>query len=155
VDTIDVATLEAFIVRSKAATYVGDGKRLLPYRLGSHDIQFSDGDLVYHDSYLGESDFTGQELVYFRQRVIWAMSYFGRIVRPDQISAAEAGRIIKESLWNLYEQGRFLGGFSYVSGPYTYVDTSEGDVTFFHGREWISVGGEVTYELLYHGGILK
>lgn len=152
---IDIETLETFIVRAKAASYVGNGRQLLPYRLGSHDLQFADGDLVYHDSYVGEGDFAGQEIVYLERRVVWAMSYFGRIVRQDLITPADAGRIIKESLWNLYEQGRFLGGFSYTSDPYTYHDTSEGDVSFFHGREWITVRDEVGYELLYHGGVIK
>ena len=55
--TFDLNTLHAFIIRAKAATYVGSGQKLLPYRLGSHDLQFSEGDWAYHDSYLGESDF--------------------------------------------------------------------------------------------------
>ena len=56
--------LNRFIVHAKAATYVGSGQKLLPYRLGSHDLQFFDGDWAYHDSYLGEGDFIGEEAIY-------------------------------------------------------------------------------------------
>ncbi len=75
--SIPLDTLEAFIVRAKAATYVGGAASLLPYRLGSKDLQFAEGDWAYHDSYLGESDFIGQEIVYYRRVSVWGMNYFG------------------------------------------------------------------------------
>ena len=51
--TLDLNVLYTFIIRAKAATYVGSGQKLLPYRLGSHDLQFFDGDWAYHDSLSG------------------------------------------------------------------------------------------------------
>ncbi|MEE4195969.1 MAG: DUF5680 domain-containing protein, partial [Anaerolineae bacterium] len=36
-----------------------------------------------------------------------------------------------------------------------YTDTSEGEFTSFTGKEWITRGGEVVYELVYHGGLVK
>jgi hypothetical protein len=36
-----------------------------------------------------------------------------------------------------------------------YIDTKEGDVSFFTGREWIERRGVKVYELLYHGGLIK
>jgi hypothetical protein len=87
--------LHNFIVRAKQSTYAGSGPQLLPYRLGSRDLQFREGEWSYHDSYLGESDFIGQEVVYYQQRVVWAMNYFGRILKPEHITSAEAGKMIK------------------------------------------------------------
>ena len=147
--------LNQFIVRAKAATYVGSGQKLLPYRLGSHDLQFFDGDWAYHDSYLGQNDFIGEEAVYYQQQVAWAMNYFGRILDSERITSAKAGETIKESLTLMYAEGRFLGGFEHRVGEYTYSDTNEGDLTFFAGREWISRGGVVVYELVYHGGLVR
>ena len=154
-DTFDLDQLHAFILRAKAATYVGGGQKLLPYRLGSHDLQFFDGDWAYHDSYLGESDFIGQEAVYYQGRAVWAMNYYGRILDPIRITSAQAGAMIKASLTRLYAEGRFLGGFEYAEGELTYVDTNQGNVQFFTGREWISRQGEMVYELLYHGGLIR
>ena len=154
-NALDLKALEAFIVGAKRATYVGSGQQLLPYRLGSHDLQFFEGDWAYHDSYLGESDFIGQEVVYYRRQVVWAMNYFGRILMPERISAAQAGAVIKESLSKMYAEGRFLGGFAHTVDGFAYVDTSEGDVAYFQGREWIAHEGEVVYALVYHGGLLK
>jgi len=153
--TLDVSTLHAFIIRAKAATYVGSGQRLLSYRLGSHDLQYFDGDWAYHDSYLGESDFIGEEIVYFQRQVVWGMNYFGYILQPDRINSAQAGHVIKVSLTRLYQEGRFLGGFEYTVDDLRYVDTNEGDVQLFHGKEWIEREGQIVYELLYLGGLVK
>ena len=149
------AELHAFILAAKRATYVGSGQKLLSYRLGSHDLQYFEGDWAYHDSYLGESDFIGEEAVYFRGQVVWAMNYFGRVLLPERITSAQAGQMIKVSLTKMYAEGRFLGGFEHTEGGLTYVDTSEGDEVYFTGREWILREGEKVYELVYHGGLVK
>ena len=149
------AELHSFILAAKQATYVGSGQKLLSYRLGSHDLQYFEGDWAYHDSYLGESDFIGEEAVYFRGQVVWAMNYFGRILRPERITSAQAGQMIKVSLTKMYAEGRFLGGFEHTEGGLTYVDTSEGDEAYCTGREWILREGEKVYELVYHGGLVK
>ena len=153
--SVPLEDLETFIVRAKAATYVGGGAALLPYRLGSKDLQFAEGDWAYHDSYLGESDFIGQEIVYYRRVPIWGMNYFGRILRPDRITSAEAGAMIQESLSRLYREGRFLGGFEHRRGELRYVDTNTGDFRHFTGVEWIEQAGERVYELVYHGGLIR
>lgn len=151
----DLEQLERFIVRAKASSYGGEDNRLLPYRLDSHDVQYFEGDWAYHDSYVGESDFSGQEVAYLRRKAVWAMNYYGRIVEPSAITGAEAGRVIRSSLSALYHEGRFLGGYRHVSDPFTYYDTNDGDFTWFHGREWISTEQGLVYELLYHGGLIR
>jgi hypothetical protein len=147
--------LNAFIVRAKSATYVGDGKHGTPCRPGSHDLRFSEGEWNYLDSYFGGSDFIGEEVVYFAGKPVWAMNYYGRILRDDLLTAARAGQMIKASLSCMYKEERFLGGFEYAEGNLTYVDASEGSADCFHGRETIHCGQEIAYELVYHGGLIK
>lgn len=147
--------LNIFIVTAKAATYVGRGERCLSYRPGSHDLQFHEGAFSYLDSYFGGSDFLGQEVVYYEGKPVWVMNYYGRILEPTLITAAEAGHIIQQSLSKMYEEGRFLGGFEHTVGDDVYADTSEGDVISFTGTEWITRAGAKVYELVYHGGLVK
>ena len=147
--------LNAFIVRAKAATYIGDGPKCLSHRPGSHDLEFRDGAFAYLDSYFGGADFIGQEVVYSEGKPVWAMNYYGHILDPSLIAAAEVGQILRESLVEMYKQGRFLGGFEHTSEKGTYVDTSEGDVTSFTGKEWITRQGVRVYELVYHGGLIE
>lgn len=152
---IDIDELVAFIVRAKAATYVGDGQHVTPCRAGSHDLHFSDGEWAYLDSYFGGTDFIGEEVVYFAGKPVWAMNYYGRILRDDLLTAAQAGQMIKTSLSLMYREGRFLGGFEHMENDLTYVDTSEGSMDSFRGREFIRRAEELAYELVYHGGIIR
>jgi hypothetical protein len=147
--------LTAFIVRAKAATYVGGGAKSLSRRPGSHDLEFHAGAFSYLDSYFGGTDFLGQEVVYYEARPVWAMNYYGRILDPAQITAAQAGQTIQESLSRMYQEGRFLGGFEHETENGTYVDSSEGDMTSFTGTEHIAREGLRVYELVYHGGLIR
>ena len=152
---IDIDALHAFIVRAKAATYVGDGEHTAPCRTGSHDLRFTEGEWSYHDSYFGGADFIGEEVVYLAEKPVWAMNYYGRIWRDDLLTGAQAGQMIKASLSRMYEEGRFLGGFEYSENDLTYIDASEGSPEHFHGREIIRRAENVAYELLYHGGMIR
>ena len=152
---MDIDQLNEFIVRAKAATYVGDGEHAAPSRAGSHDLRFEDGDWAYHDSYFGGSDFIGQEVVYWNAKAVWAMNYYGRILNDDQITSAEAGQMIKSSLSRMYREGRFLGGFEHKENGLVYVDLSQGTIEHFQGRETIRRGQQIVYELEYHGGLIR
>jgi hypothetical protein len=152
---MDMDELNAFIVRAKAATYVGNGEHVSPCRPGSHDLRFEDGKWAYHDSYFGGSDFIGEEVVSFEGTPVWALNYYGRILRADLITTAQAGQMIKASLSRLYREGRFLGGFEHAEQDFTYIDASDGTTDCFHGHELIRRGPVTAYELDYHGGLIK
>ena len=153
--TVDRQALHAFIVRAKAATYVGNGEPADPCRPGSHDLRFTEGKWSYHDSYFGGTDFIGEEVVYFEDKPVWAMNYYGRMLRDDLLTATEAGQMIKTSLSRMYQDGRFLGPFEYTESDLTYTDTNEGSVEAFRGREFIRRGQAIAYELLYQGGLIR
>jgi hypothetical protein len=152
---MDIERLNEFIVRAKAATYVGDSEHAAPSRAGSHELRFEDGDWAYHDSYFGGTDFIGQEVVYWAGQPVWGMNYYGRILYDDQITAAETGQMIKSSLSRMYREGRFLGGFEHKENGLFYVDLSQGSIEYFQGRETIRRGQLIVYELEYHGGLIR
>lgn len=152
---LDLDALNSFVVRAKAATYVGSGERAEPSRAGSHDLTFVHGEWSYRDRYFGGTDFIGQEVVWLRGEPVWAMNYYGYITRPDLIDSARAGATIKAALSAMYAQSRFLGGLEWSGTHGVYRDTSTGDVSHFHGRETITVGGVEAYALDYAGGLVK
>jgi hypothetical protein len=155
VEELSLERLEAFIITAKAATYAGNGKRVQPTRPGSTDLSYEDGDLLYRDSYFGTGDFIGEEVVWLRGEPVWAMNYYGYILVPEELSAEESGKVIKESLTALYSEGRFLSGFKHQTSLGIYIDTNVGDVSNFHGMEWTERGGKRLYELRYHGGLIE
>lgn len=148
----DVGNLETFVVRAKAATYVGDGTSAAPPWPGSHLLTFNDGPWSYQDCYVGGSSFCGQETVRHHDIPIWSMTYYGYLLRPELIDATTAGRVIKAALTGMYGTGRFLGGWTAQVGEWLYTDTSSGTVTRFTGRETIERDGVEAYELHYLGG---
>ena len=152
---MDLDELTRFIVEAKRATYVGNGERAIPSRLKSHDLVFERGRFAYRDSYFGGTDFIGQEVVWADGEPVWAMNYYGYILRADLIDAGRAGATIKAALSAMYGEGRFLGGFRWQGPHGIYVDTSEGRADRFHGREHIEVDGVEVYALDYVGGLIK
>jgi hypothetical protein len=146
--------LNAFIVHAKAKTYIGSGEESPSCRPASRDLKYAEGDFTYLDSYFGGADFIGEEVVYFQGKPVWAENYYGRLLEPGMISAAGAGLILKESLSRMYQEGRFLGGFSYQTDTGHYTDTNSGSLTAFAGKEWIAIDQVKVYELDYHGGLI-
>jgi hypothetical protein len=151
----NIDQLNDFIVRAKAATYIGSSAESESCRPGSHDLAFHEGAFQYLDSYFGGADFIGEEVVYFEGKPAWAMNYYGRILEPERISPEEVGKLLKKSLSQLYQENRFLGGYKYVDGRDAYFDTNEGNLHTFTGKEWIERDGIRVYELIYNGGLIK
>jgi hypothetical protein len=148
--------LERFIVTAKAAAYVG-GKteeRVL-FRPGAHEITFEQQNYRYLDSYFGGTDFLGQEVVWQEGTPVWAMNYYGRIIDPERLDGERAGAVIKQALTALYQEKRFLGGFTYQHVFGEYVDQAAGDYRSFLGAERILVDNRLAYQLDYHGGLIK
>ncbi len=152
---MQIDELNAFIVEAKAAAYVGNRTEHISSRIASHDIGHRRDDWAYLDSYFGGTDFAGQEVVWLRDVPIWAMNYYGTILRDELIDASQAGTVIKAALAALYTQeARFLGGWKFQHDFGLYTDTSEGTVTRFKGHEQIFVDNIAAYELQYHGGLI-
>ena len=152
---MDLDALNRFIVAAKRATYVGNGERATPSRARAHDLVHEEGAWAYRDSYFGGTDFLGQEVVWLNEEPVWAMNYYGYILRQDLIDGSRSGATLKAALTHMYVEGRFLGGIRWTGEHGTYVDRSEGDVAHFHGREYIEVGGVEAYALDYFGGLIK
>jgi hypothetical protein len=105
---IDVEALHAFIVRAKAATYVGDGEHTPPCRTGSHDLRFREGEWAYHDSYFGGTDFIGEEVVYLAgepvcNELLWAYA---------MTCSQQHRRTNDQPFSRMYRQGGSWGGLS-------------------------------------------
>ena len=142
---ITMQDLEAFIIKAKANTYVGQ----------SANLTFQEGQWRYRDTYFGGTDFLGQEVVWHDDIPVWAMNYYGRVLRNDLIDGARAGKVIRVSLTKLYAQGRFLGRFENDADGYRYVDGDHGHIESFTGVEHIFASEVEAYRLDYHGGMIR
>lgn len=150
--------LESFIVKAKANGWVGaepGGKKIASSRLGSFDVTFEDRNLFYQDSFVGLTDFCGQEHVCFKGDAVWSQAYYGYLVRPDLFDGSRTVEILRMALGSMYREGRFLGSFSFRHELCEYQDSNQGDFKNFHGKEKILLDGTLVYELRYFGGLVR
>jgi hypothetical protein len=147
-------TFIEFLIKAKKSTYAsvdGDGKKILDD--GSKEFVFSEGGYIYRDRYFGSDPFGGEEIVFFNNKVIWVMNYYGYIL-DETISEKEITDFLKQALINVREEAPFRGPAEFNSGNYSYVSSAKGDVDSFVGSENIFLEKNKVYKLNFHGGMI-
>ncbi len=145
--------LARFLVEAKRKTYAAQQGKVEPSRKGSKDLAFQSGDYVYLDSYFGEKDFSGQEVVYFRGTPTWSMNYYGRMLQ-DEVPPGFI-ETLRAALMRVEADRPFRGCRSYTEGRYSYSCSSEGTPASFSGHESIMLDGNAVYRLDFHGGQIR
>lgn len=145
--------LKDFLIRAKKNTYAGDGPKSLPSRPHSKDLNYHEGDYLYIDSYLGGSDFIGEEVVWHQGRILWGMNYYGKSIDgQDQEVLID---FLKQALRNLPESMPLRGPEYFKQGNFEYRCKYIGNMEHFSGEEEILYMGKKVYFLIFHGGIIK
>jgi len=149
----DTHELARFLVEAKRNTYAAQMGKISSSRKGSKDLGYGKGGYYYLDSYFGEKDFSGQEVVYLDDVPIWSMNYYGRMARDD----VPPGFIetLREALLGVEEASPYRGCGRHTRGEYAYRCRSDGTVLSFQGRESIELTGQEVYHLLFHGGQIR
>jgi hypothetical protein len=141
-----------FLIKAKRTTYAGKGAEDSPSRPSSHDLHYSEGDLLYIDSFLGGAKFGGEEALWRDQNGVkipfWTMNYYGIVTDKEHFS----GDFLKEALLLVPEDKPFRGPSEYSNGDYKYSCEVSGDFYYFNGKEEIFYLDEKIYECLFHGG---
>ncbi len=139
-----------FLLRAKKRTYAGKGAETKSSRPASHDLEYSENDLKYIDTYLGGEKFIGEEVVWVRNVPIWSMNYCGRILNESFL-----GDFLKEALLKVEKEYPYRGPLVYNKGKYSYHCVVDGDIKWFIGYEEIFFNGVKVYECRFHGGEVK
>ena len=139
-----------FLIRAKKATYAGKGAQAPSSRINSHDYNYAEEGLLYLDTYLGGEKFAGEEAVWQENTPIWSMNYVGRVV-----AEGFSGDFLKEALLRVPEEYPYRGPLEYTNGVFAYRCTVNGDFEWYYGSEVILKNGEIVYECLFHGGIIR
>lgn len=139
-----------FICRAKKYTYAsGRAEDNIPCRAKSHDFEYIEGNLRYLDSYLGSSNFSGEEVVWKDGTPIWSMNYIGRV-----FSEEFSGSFLKEVLSNVNSEYPYRGPLEYKKDNFMYKSTITGEVNWFCGHEEIFKDDTKVYECNFHGCVL-
>lgn len=139
-----------FLIKAKKSTYAGKGPQVTSSRPQSHDLKYSEGDLLYIDTYLGGENFSGEEAVWNSDIPIWSMNYCGRVLAADF-----EGNFLKEALLFVPWDKPFRGPETFTRGNLLYKCSVTGDFEWFSGFEEILYKNTRVYECVFHGGIIK
>jgi len=150
--SINLQELAQFIVKAKRNTYAGEGEGLRgPDE--SKNLQFTDGDYVYRDKYFGSEKFGGEEVVWFKEKPLWLMNYYGGIEKKI-VDSERVFDFLRKALLQASSDKPFRGPCFYKEGDFEYVGSSTGDIKCFKGKEEITYQREIVHRLEYAGGII-
>jgi Domain of unknown function (DUF5680) len=145
--------LASFLVDAKRNTYASQRGKTSSSRIESHDLEYRNDGYFYLDSYFGEKDFSGQEIVYFTDKPIWSMNYYGRMLQ-DEVPQGFI-ETLRGALMRVEAERPFRGCNTYSEGKYFYSCTSEGSILSFAGQESIKYDGKEVCQLNFHGGQIR
>jgi|SRR3989344_3854285 len=146
-----------FIDRAGKATYTGGGKEVSkPQRPGFIELEYSEGDLSYRDSYTGYVRSRGTETVRFKGKPIWISLYGGGMIEGKEDLAHQTFEFLKKAMLQNEEGYLSLRGpHKFESGDWSYKYDQEGDIFEFWGYEEIYYKGELVFFHRIIGGIVR
>ncbi len=150
---INEENLRAFIFEASRATYASADKSLRQKQPdGSTSIQYENGLYKYHDNYFGGEPYGGREVVFFENKPVWMMVYYG-FVYPE-VEKEVVYSILTEALSSSSVEVPYRGPYLYEKGDLRYENKLSGDVKKFSGKEKIFENNICLYEADYMGGLV-
>jgi hypothetical protein len=149
--------LNEFLFSANENGYAGEGKEVEPQRPKFKEIEYIEGDWYFRDSYSGFYFAPGQEVVYFKDKPIWAMAYAGGMkfdYHGDHDFAKQTFSFLKRALMAMDKEKPFRGPENFEEGEWKYESKVEGDIRDFLGNEKIYYQGELVFEQNFIGGLI-
>ena len=78
---MDKNKLTQFLLKARTKTYAGHSGRVKPLLVGSKQLEYKEDNWLYRDIFnIGNNKFAGLETIYFKNKPIWSMSYYGNFI---------------------------------------------------------------------------
>ena len=157
---IDLKKLAKFLVKAKKATYASINKMKIEAERPMHDeLEFSEGDFYYRDSYSGFFQAPGMEEVRLVKNgaTIWTMAYSGGMLskyQKDAEFAKQTFTLLKKALSSVNEKIPYRGPKNMINGDWEYVNNVKGDIKRFLGHEKIFYKKKEVFSQDYIGGLV-
>lgn len=151
-DLVDKKKLEAFLIKARTKTYAGGGGKVIPAFIGSYQLEHKEEDWLYRDVYnLGNAIFAGLETVYFKDKPVWTMSYYGDF---KALTEEEADKVLRGALIENKDRVRLWHEVNWEKDKFTYSCAGYGNIDELGGEEEITKSGEKVYYFYYAGGFI-
>lgn len=145
--------IKLFLAKANQAGYGNQTTQEVTNSDQSHTITFSEGDWNFHDNYFGGEPFGGREVIHYKGRPVWMMTYYGGILDASQ-DASEVYGILKKALLQSPDKMPLRGPDTMQDGEWSYQNTTTGSFHRFAGEEVILYQGSEVYRTKYQGGLV-
>jgi len=145
--------LKQFILEAGRNTYASENPNIKVKEVdNSTTINYQNGDWKYNDNYFGGEPYGGREVVFYQNKPVWMMVYYGWVVEGNDFN--EIYKILSLALRNSTLDMPYRGPKELIDGEFKYVNELDGDVNSFSGEEKIFKGDTLVYTAKYIGGMV-
>ncbi len=151
---MDKEKLLQFLLKARTKTYAGGGGKVKPALKDAEQLEYQKEDWLYRDFYYnGNGIFMGLETVYYKDKAMWSMSYYGNF---QKMSETEVDSILRKALQENWQTARTWQSVEWEHDEYRYVcePDFDGSIDEMAGSEKIFKNGEEVYYFWYAGGII-
>ena len=149
--------IEKFLIEAKKQTYANELiEKVKSTRQNSKDYEYKKGNMIYHDTYFGGTNFIGEEVIYIDNEVYWAMNYYG-VTLDESLGEEAMDNVLRPALMRVGEDNiiPIRGPIKFENNGYFYTFKTTGTIENFDGIEQIYKDDNLIYELHCSGGMIK
>ncbi len=150
--------LNQFMGHASKATYASGGGEVESWRNGFRELEYTDGNWYYRDSYTGFLRSWGQEVIWHKNKPVWTTLYGGGMSDDymDGNFANETFAFLKKVLSAGDKVTKFQprGPKSFQENDWIYNCEVQGDITKFNGHEFIKFKGQIVFTHDFAGGLV-
>jgi len=149
---MDKNKLTQFLLKARTKTYAGHSGRVKPLLVGSKQLEYKEDNWLYRDIFnIGNNKFAGLETIYFKNKPIWSMSYYGNF---EKMTEDEADKILRKALTDKWDKVRIWNNVEYKIEDFVYINEGSGNIDEFEGSEIIEKNSETVFFFYYAGGFI-
>ncbi len=144
--------LTLFLLKARKNTYAGNAGEITPLLIGSRQFEFKEDEFLYRDIFnIGNSKFVGLETIYYKNKPVWSMSYYGNF---ESLSEEEVDKVLRKALVEKWDNVRLWNNVQYKIDDYVYTNNGSGDIDEFDGSEKLEKNGKTVYYFYYAGAFI-
>lgn len=155
---VDLEQLTNFIIEAHKAGYASGQENIWKKQSdGSTAITYQNKDWLFHDNYFGGEPYGGREVVFYRNKPVFMMAYYGRISDKSYDNQIIYS-FLQKALKSFPEDRPFRGPkiLQEETGgkAMKYENNWQGEIDYFSGQEKVFIDDKEVYEAKYAGGLV-
>ena len=150
---MNLKKLREFLLLASKSTYASEDSSIrTKQKDNSTTITFKSGDYSYHDNYFGGEPYGGREVIFYKNKPIWMMVYYGWVLQGNNTD--NIYKILTKALREATLQMPYRGPKKLIDSNMTYLNNVNGDLVNFNGEEKIFDDKIIIYTARYMGGMI-